>query len=78
MSPEQLRRAHDEPAARVRALVGRGREAGAFRDDVPIDWQLSVVQAIPHGASAAVHRREITAEDAPGLVRDSVLAVLSG
>ena len=77
LSPEQLRRAHDEPAARVRALLERGREAGEFRDDVPIDWQLSVVQAILHGASAAVHRGEITAEDAPGLVGDTVLAALS-
>ncbi|BAK37564.1 putative TetR family transcriptional regulator [Microlunatus phosphovorus NM-1] len=77
LSPEQLRRAHDEPAARVRALLSRGREAGEFRDDVPIDWQLSVVQAILHGASAAVHRGEITAEDAPGLVGDTVLAALS-
>lgn len=77
LSPEQLRRAHDEPAARVRALLERGREAGEFRDDIPIDWQLSVVQAILHGASAAVHRGEITAEDAPGLVGDTVLAALS-
>ena len=77
LSPEQLRRAHEEPAARVRVLVERGRDAGEFRDDVPIEWQLSLAQAILHGASAAVHRREITADDAPTMVREAVLAALS-
>jgi AcrR family transcriptional regulator len=77
LSPEQLRGAHDEPAARVRILLERGRDAGAFRADVSTDWQLSVVQAILHGASAAVHRGEITAEEAPGLVRDTVIAALA-
>lgn len=77
LSPEQLRRAHAEPAARVRALVERGRNAGEFRDDVPIDWQLSVVQSVLHGASAAVHRGEIAADEAPVLVRDTVIAALA-
>lgn len=74
---EQLRRAHDEPAARVRGLLERGREAGEFRGDVSIDWQISVIQAILHGASAAVHRGEIAADEAPLLVRDTVLAALA-
>ncbi len=77
LSPEQMRRAHDEPAVRVRRLLERGRAAGEFRDDVPIDWQISVIQAILHGASAAVHRTEITADAAPVLVRDTVIAALS-
>lgn len=76
LPPEGMHRAHEEPAARVRALLVRGREAGQFRADMPIDWQLSVVQAILHGASAAVHRGEISADDAPFLVRDTVLASL--
>lgn len=77
LPPEQLRRSHDEPAARVRMLLERGRDAGEFRADVPIEWQVSVIQAILHGASAAVHRGEITAGDAPSLVRDTALAALS-
>lgn len=78
LSPEQMRRAHDEPAARVRRLLERGRAAGEFRGDMPIDWQISLIQAILHGASAAVHRGEITADEAPVLVRETVLAALSG
>lgn len=77
LTPEQLSRAHEEPAARVRGLVERGRDAGEFRADVSVAWQLSVIQAILHGASAAVHRGEITADEAPVLVRDTVMAALT-
>lgn len=77
LSPEQLHRVHDEPAARVRALLERGRRRGEFREDAPIEWQLSVIQAILHGASAAVYRGDIDAGDAPGLVRATVIASLS-
>ena len=44
---------------------------------MPVDWQVSVIQAILHGASAAVHRGEITSDDAPTLVRETVLAALA-
>lgn len=77
LPPEQLRHAHDEPERRVRMLLERGRGAGEFRDDVAIEWQVGVVQAILHGAFAAVHRGDITAEEAPTLVRETVLAALS-
>jgi TetR/AcrR family transcriptional regulator, mexCD-oprJ operon repressor len=77
LSPETMRRAHDEPIARVQRLLERGRSQRRFRDDMPIEWQISVVQAILHGASAAVHRGEIAAEDTPPLIRDTVLAALS-
>lgn len=77
LSPEQLRRAHEEPFGRARTLVQRGRAAEEFRADMPIEWQISVIQAILHGASAAVHRGEITADEAPILVRDTVLAALA-
>ncbi|WP_318152870.1 TetR/AcrR family transcriptional regulator [Microbacterium helvum] len=77
LSAEQVRRAHDEPAARVRRLLERGRAAGEFRRDVPIAWQLSVTQAVLHGASTAVHQGEITADEAPRLVSETVLAALA-
>ncbi|MCO5954468.1 TetR/AcrR family transcriptional regulator [Microbacterium yannicii] len=77
LPPDQIRRAHDEPVLRVRALLERGRDAGEFRRDMPIDWQISVIQAIVHGASAAVHRGEISADEAPVLVRDTSLAALA-
>ncbi|MVA77601.1 TetR family transcriptional regulator [Auraticoccus sp. F435] len=77
LPPEQMRRAHEGLAVRVRGLLERGREAGRFRGDMPLEWQLGVVQAVLHGASAAVHRGEVAAEDAPWLVRETVLAALA-
>ena len=76
LGPEDLRRAHDEPAARVRGLLQRGRDLGQFGAHL-IEWQISTIQALLHAASAAVHRGEITADDAPLLVRDTTLAALS-
>ncbi|MFE5311306.1 TetR/AcrR family transcriptional regulator [Isoptericola sp. NPDC056605] len=77
LPPDEMRRAHEGPMTRARGVLERGRDIGEFRDDMPIDWQLSVIQAILHGASAAVHRGEITAEEAPALVRGTTLAALS-
>lgn len=74
---EDMRRAHAEPETRVQLLLERGRETGAFRADVPLEWQIAVIQAVVHGASAAVYSSAITAEDAPRLVRDTVLATLA-
>lgn len=74
---DQVHRAHEGLAVRVRALLERGREAGQFRRDMPVDWQISVVQSIVHGASAAVHRGDISQDAAPSLVRDTVLAAIS-
>ncbi|MEL7974379.1 TetR/AcrR family transcriptional regulator [Isoptericola sp. F-RaC21] len=77
LPPEELRRAHEGPMSRTRSVLERGRAAGELRADMPLEWQLSVIQAIIHGASAAVHRGEITADEAPALVRDTALAALT-
>ncbi|MBD7994529.1 TetR/AcrR family transcriptional regulator [Arthrobacter sp. Sa2CUA1] len=78
LPPDEIRRAHEQPAERVRVLLERGRRDRSFRADMPLEWQVSVIQAVLHGASAAVHRAEITAEEAPSLVRSTVLAALTG
>lgn len=75
---EQLKHAHEGPAHRVHALLERGRAEGRFRADMPIEWQITTIQAVLHAASGAVHRGEIDATDAPRLVIDTVLAALAG
>jgi AcrR family transcriptional regulator len=77
LPPDEMRSAHEGLATRVRALLGRGRDAGRFRADMPVEWQISTIQAVMHAASAAVHRGEITAEEASRLVSDTVLAALT-
>jgi TetR/AcrR family transcriptional regulator, mexCD-oprJ operon repressor len=75
---DELREAHAAPARRVRKLIRRGRSAGTFRRDMPLEWQVTIMQSIVHGASLAVHRGEITASQASRLVRETGLAALSG
>lgn len=77
LPPEQVREAHTKPIARWQRLLRRGRKQGSFRQDMPLEWQVSLIQAILHGALAAVHRGEITPDQAPALVRDTVLGALT-
>lgn len=77
LPPDELRRAHEGPAKRVRALLERGRREREFRDDMPVEWQITTIQAVLHAASAAVHRGEITPDEAPRLVTETVLAALA-
>lgn len=77
LTPTEMQRVHEEPARRVRALLERGRDSGVFRSDMPVTWHLTAIQAVLHGASAAVHRGDVTVAEAPRLVRDTVLAALA-
>ena len=73
----ELRDAHDKPVQRVLRLLRRGRREGSVRTDMPLDWQVTTIQGVIHAASGAVHRGELAAERAPGLVRATVLAALT-
>lgn len=77
LDPELVHAAHEAPIARVRALLERGREAGTFRRDMPLPWQITLIQGILHSASVAVHRGDYTADTARDLVVTSVLAALA-
>ena len=71
---EQVHEAHANLSRRVKRLIQRGRSAGTFRNDMPVDWMVALMQSVIHGASGAVHRGEIKAEAAPRLARDTILA----
>jgi TetR/AcrR family transcriptional repressor of mexCD-oprJ operon len=76
LEPEVFEAAHELAAARVRALLRRGRRAGCFRTDMPLGWQVAMIQSILHGASAAVNRGEFTSARAERLVVITSLATL--
>lgn len=73
----EFRDVHDAPAQRVRKLLRRGRREGCFRTDMPLTWQVMTIQGVLHAASGAVHRGEVAAGRAPGLIRATVLAALT-
>lgn len=77
LSGEQVREAHEQPARRVQQLLRRGRRSGAFRTDMPLAWQVTTVQSTLHSALAAVQSGQITARQAPALVRETVLGALA-
>jgi TetR/AcrR family transcriptional regulator, mexCD-oprJ operon repressor len=68
--------AHEKPIRRMQALLRRGRRSGAFRTDMPLDWQITLIQSVLHGASDATYRGELSADKAGRLVAESVLAAL--
>ena len=74
---DELRAAHSGAAQRVEKLLRRGRRDGSFRTDMPVNWQVTVIQGVLHAASGAVYEGEIPAAKAPGLVVETVLGALS-
>lgn len=74
---DRIRGLHEQPAARARRLLERGREAGVFRADVPVDWQITTIQALVHAGVEAVYRGELASEQARDLVPVTVLGALA-
>lgn len=76
LSPERIRQLHDSPAARVEALIERGRDQGVFRTDMPTSWQIAMVHQVLHGAAAELAAGRLDAEAAPDLINQTVFTVL--
>ena len=76
LSPERIRALHDSPAARVEALITRGRDEGVFRTDMPTTWQVAVLHQILHGAGAEVANGRLDPADAPDLISQTVHTIL--
>jgi TetR/AcrR family transcriptional regulator, mexCD-oprJ operon repressor len=74
---DELRAAHAGAAQRVEKLLRRGRRDGSFRADMPVSWQVTVIQGVLHAASGAVYNGEITSSKASTLVVETVLGALA-
>jgi TetR/AcrR family transcriptional repressor of mexCD-oprJ operon len=57
-------------------LLRRGRRSGIFRTDMPLDWQITLIQSLLHGATDATYRSELSPDRAGALVTENVLASL--
>ena len=60
----------------VRALVGRGRAAGEFRDDVALEWTAQVFDSLLFGTYFTVEAGDLSADEAPAELARAFLAVL--
>ena len=74
---ERIRQAHDQVLGRVRSLIERGQDAGAFRADLPLPWLVSLAMNVMHAAAAEVSAGRLTSDQAPSVVAGTLLAALT-
>jgi TetR/AcrR family transcriptional regulator, mexCD-oprJ operon repressor len=73
-----MRAAHGSVFERITALVDRGREEGAFRRDLPVDWLVTSCLALIHACGDEVRAGRLEADDAPGLLQATVRSLFTG
>ena len=76
LGAEQVRRLHDTVFSRVRQLIGRGQDEGAFRTDLPLDWLVTCVYALAHAAVTEADSGQTGRDRIADLLTESVLGLL--
>jgi AcrR family transcriptional regulator len=74
---ERIRQTHDRVLGRVEALIVRGREAGAFRADLPLPWLVNLAMNVMHAAATEVSAGRLPSDKAPSVVAGTLLAALT-
>lgn len=72
----ELRRRHRPVLALLQPLIERGQRAGAFRNDVPAQWHLSMLLALIHAASGELQAKRLPAAQIESALASTVLAAL--
>jgi TetR/AcrR family transcriptional regulator, mexCD-oprJ operon repressor len=70
---DRIRTHHDRHLQRLTQLLGRGRRLGAFRDDVPTSWLVTVCFTLMHAAAGEVVAGRLAKSSAERAVVSSVL-----
>lgn len=77
LSPAQLR-AYAEPVlGRIEKLIARGRDAGGFRVDLPLDWLVATTYALMHMGAEQLRSGSHTPEEVGDLISKTVLSLLT-
>jgi TetR/AcrR family transcriptional regulator, mexCD-oprJ operon repressor len=74
---ERIHQAHDQVLGRVRSLIERGQDTGAFRADLPLPWLVSLAMNVMHAAATEVSAGRLTSDQAPSVVAGTLLAALT-
>ena len=69
---ERLHRAHARLLTLVRGLIERGREEGAFRDDLPVDWLATAFYALLHAAAEHARSPRVKRADALDMLTTTI------
>ncbi|MBL3671180.1 TetR/AcrR family transcriptional regulator [Streptomyces sp. M2CJ-2] len=73
----RIRELHSGPAARVEALVARGRAEGVFRTDLPIAWLVNVLHSVMHSAADEIRAGRLTSDRAAAHITATALAAFT-
>jgi TetR/AcrR family transcriptional regulator, mexCD-oprJ operon repressor len=77
LSPAALTRSHAALHEPIAALVRRGQDEGAFRDDLPAGWLVSSYFALMHACGEDVRAGRLEADDAVRVLRATVRGVFA-
>jgi AcrR family transcriptional regulator len=78
LSSEAVWRAHQNAAGTVQKLIERGRRAGAFRKDLPVQWLLASCFSLLHTAADEVREGRIKPDAAMTAVKTSLIELFTG
>jgi TetR/AcrR family transcriptional regulator, mexCD-oprJ operon repressor len=73
-----MRAAHASVFARIAALVDRGRQEGAFRRDLPVDWLVTSCLALIHACGDEVRAGRLDTDEAPGVLQATMRSLFTG
>jgi TetR/AcrR family transcriptional regulator, mexCD-oprJ operon repressor len=73
-----MRTAHHSVFERIAALVERGRDEGAFRRDLPVDWLVTCCLSLIHACGDEVRAGRLEAAEAPRVLQDTVRSLFTG
>lgn len=77
LSPEELHQRHVPMLDQLEPLIERGQEAGVFRRDLPVAWQLAVIRAIVHTASREIQGGRIGDAEAEAAMLSTAVAAIA-
>jgi AcrR family transcriptional regulator len=77
MPPERIRATHERPLRRISSLIARGRDEGAFRTDLSVDWMVALFHGVVHTAANEVNAGRLTDDDAPRVISATLQAAFT-
>lgn len=77
LGTDRLRGHHDDAMLRVQRLIERGRAAGLFRTDQPVEWLTACYFAIVHGAASEIRAGRLSETQAAAFLPSTILALVS-
>ncbi|MGJ0184253.1 TetR/AcrR family transcriptional regulator [Corynebacterium glyciniphilum] len=73
----RIREMHEKAEARMRGLLERGQDEGAFRADLPVSWLLTTAHVVMNGAAEEVRTGRLDADDAPRFINSILLSAFT-